>query len=290
MGKNNPKISVVMAVYNTEKFVWQAIESILHQSFSDFEMIIIDDASTDNSWGILQKFAKKDERIKIFQNKKNLWIAKTRQKLINLTNSDYIATMDSDDISTVHRLEKSYNFLKQNYDYAVVSGNTEIIDEKNQILGYRKYSEKIAKNILKKSPIAQWASMFRKKIFEEVNGYDEDLNFGEDYDLWCKMYSKWYKIKNLDNFLLKVRIRQWQTKIKNLKETLKNTIFIQKRAMEKYQIKPDFSDKIYHFLEKILLFFPDFFIFWLFQKYTYSQKYDHRHSHHYDEQKSWKCN
>ncbi len=264
-----PRISIIMPVYNTEKYLEKALESILSQTFWDFEFIIIDDCSTDKSFEICQKYQKQDKRIKLFRNEKNMWISYTRNKLISLAKTNYIASQDSDDISDKNRLELCYNFLEKHKDFAVVSWNNTIIDENSKIIWYRNYSDDIKNIILKKSPISQPASMFRKDVFEKVWWYDKNLNYGEDYDLWLKIFSKWYKIKNLDKNILKYRVRNWQTKSRRLKKTLKNTLLIQKRAIKKYQIKPNFSDRFYHFLERILLFFPDRFILFLFKKLEY---------------------
>ena len=108
------QISVIMPVYNTEKYLSEAIESILTQSFTNFEFIIIDDCSTDDSYYICEKYAKKDDRIQIFRNKKNMWISFTRNRLIECSNTNYIASQDSDDISEINRLKLSYNFLDKN--------------------------------------------------------------------------------------------------------------------------------------------------------------------------------
>lgn len=258
-----PKVSVIMAVFNTEKFLPDAIESILYQDFSDFEFLILDDCSTDNSYKILQKYAQKDIRIKIFQNSKNMWISYTRNRLIELSSADFIVTQDSDDMSFWNRLSLQYDFLQKNPDFAVVSGNNVIINEKGNVVGKRKYSDDISKNILKKSPISQPSSMFRKQIFYEVGGYNKNLDYAEDYDLWLKMYQKWYKIKNLWENLIYYRIRSGQTKSEKLKKTLKNTIFIQKNAI-KNGLKPSISDRIYIFLEQILLLLPDKIILKIF--------------------------
>jgi len=265
------KISVIMPVYNTAKFCWESIESILNQTFKDFEFIIIDDYSTDWSYDICKEYAKKDNRIKLFRNEKNMWISYTRNKLIELSNWKYIASQDSDDISLNNRLELSYNYLENNKDFVVVSWDNIIIDEKWKEIWYRKYSDNIDKIILKKSPVSNPASMFRKNIFLEVWWYDKELNYGEDYDLWCKFYAKWYKIKNLWEILIKLRIRKWQTKSSKLKQTIKNTIFIQKRANKVYWIKSSLSDKIYFVLENILLYLPSSFIIWLFKKLEYKR-------------------
>lgn len=264
------KISVIMPVYNTEKYLWEAIESILNQSFSNFEFIIIDDCSTDKSYEICRKYSKKDERIKLFRNEENKWISFTRNKLISLSETNYIATQDSDDISLKNRLELSIEFLENNRNYWVVSWNNIIINEKSEIIWYRKYSDNIKNIILKKSPISQPSSMFLKDIFEQLWWYDKDLNYGEDYDLWLKIYSKWYEIKNLSENLIKYRLHQNQSKNIKLKETIKNTLFIQKRAVKNYDIKENFSDKFYHLLEKTLLILPNSFILFLFKKLEYS--------------------
>lgn len=263
------KLSVIMPVYNTKKYLPDSIESILNQDFSDFEFIILDDFSDDGSFEICKKYAEKDTRIKLFRNKKNMWISFSRNKLISLAKTEIICSQDSDDISYKNRLSLQFDFLRKNPDFAVCSSNNEIIDENWKIIWFRKYITKIEKIILKKSPISNWSAMFRKNIFLEVWWYDKNLDYAEDYDLWLKMFSKWYKIWIINEFLYKVRIRDWQTKSKNLKKTLKNTLFVQKRAFKKYWLKPNFSDKISYFLLKILYFFPSFFILYLFKKLEY---------------------
>lgn len=127
----SPKISVIMPVYNTKKYLSEAIESILSQTFTDFEFIIIDDCSTDWSYEILQEYEKKDNRIKLFRNEENMWVVKTRNKLLkNISqNSKYIAILDADDISEKNRLELCFDFLEKNPDFWVVSWNNFIINE-----------------------------------------------------------------------------------------------------------------------------------------------------------------
>lgn len=262
------KISVIMAVYNTKPYLKEAIESVLNQTFWEFEFIIVDDYSTDGSYEYLQKIQKTDDRIKLYRNEKNMWISFTRNKLISLTNTNYIATQDSDDISELDRLELSYNFLENNPDYGVVSWNNIIINEDSKVIWYREYWDDIENIILKKSPISQPSSFFKKDLFIELWWYDKSLDFWEDYDLWLKMYINWNKIKNLSNNLIKYRIRSGQTKSTKLKQTIKNTINIQKKAI-KLWLKPSFSDLIYIFLEHFLLILPSNIILFLFKKLEY---------------------
>ena len=258
---NQPKISVIMPVYNTRQWVWEAIESILNQTFEDFEFIIIDDYSTDWSYEICREYAKKDERIRLYRNDKNSWIAYTKNKLILLTKTNYIASQDSDDISCKNRLHIEYYFLEKHKEYAVVSWNNIIIDEKWNFIWHREYSDNIRHVILKKAPVSHPTTMIKKDAFEKVWWYSRD-SYVEDYDLWIKFYVMWYKIKNIDMDLLKYRIRKWSHKSK-VKETIKWTLECQRKAYKK--IKPSFSDLCYHFALSCLLVLPNPVIFKLFK-------------------------
>lgn len=258
-----------MPVYNTDKFVGEAIQSILDQTFTDFEFIIIDDGSTDKSWKIISSFAQKDSRIKALQNEKNRGISYTRNRLIELTTTNYIAVQDSDDVSLPTRLWVLYALHSTHPNVAAIGGNNFIIDENGIIVWYRLYSNNIKNVILKKSPMCHPASMFKKQCFILVGWYNSTLNYGEDYDLWLKMFAQWYDIINIDQYLLKYRVRTWQTKLQHLKQTIKNTISIQQHAIREYALLPTRSDKIYHFLERCLLWLPNTVIFWLFKQIEY---------------------
>lgn len=264
------KISVIMPVYNTEKYLREAIESILSQSFRDFEFLIIDDGSTDGSYEVCEKYAQQDARIQLSRNEKNMGISCTRNKLIELASSEYIAPQDSDDISLPHRLELCYDYLQSHLKAAVVSWNNIIIDEVWNTLWYRKYHNNIKNIILKKSPISQGSSMFRKEVFESLWWYDKNLNYGEDYDLWMRFFQNWYKIKNLDQDLYKVRIRSWQSKSDKLKQTLRNTLLVQERAIERW-LTPSISDRLYRYCLQALLIFPSSFILFLFKLLEYKK-------------------
>ena len=263
-----PLVSVIMPVYNTKQRVWEAIENILNQTLKEFEFIIVDDWSTDWSYEVCESYAKKDKRIRLYRNEKNSGISYTRNRLLSLATTDYIATQDSDDVSTHNRLKLEYEFLSKHKEYWVVAWDNEIIDEEWKKIWLRKYSDNIPSVILKKSPVSNPATMFRKSLFDEVWWYEEWLNYWEDYDIWLKFYLKWYKIKNLDKVLLKYRVRRWQTKSDKLKQTLKNTIKLQEKYI-KLWIKPSLSDRIYILLEKCLLILPSNIVLWLFKILNY---------------------
>ena len=263
---HHPLVSVIMPVYNTKQWVWEAIESILNQTFEDFEFIILDDCSTDGSYEICEKYAKKDKRIKLYRNDKNEGVAFTKNKLIELTSTNYIASQDSDDVSFLNRLELEYNFLENHKDYGVVSGNNVIIDEDWKEIWHRIYSDNMKYIILKKSPVSHPTTLIRKSDFLAVWWYTK-VKYVEDYDLWIKFYENWYKIKNLDEDLLYYRIRKWAQKW-HVKETIRWTLKCQKEAYSK--IKPSFSDRVYHFALSCLLLLPKSTILKIFSIIEYN--------------------
>jgi glycosyltransferase involved in cell wall biosynthesis len=268
MEKNKlPKVSVLMPNYNNSEYLIGAIESIINQTYTNFEFIIVDDCSTDNSWKIIQEYAKKYKKIMCFRNEKNLNIVKTRNNLFNLAdkNSKYLAIFDSDDISLSKRLEKQVEFLENNVEYGLVGSQVYIIDETNKIIGKRYYQtnyDKLKKKMIFKSPVAQPSVMLRREIIESIGDYSDKYEVCEDYDLWFRVLKK-YKIVNLKVFLLKYRITKTQSKNKKLKLTIRNTIKIQSKYLfnKKYF---SFFGLIYFLLENILLVLPNKLILKLF--------------------------
>lgn len=257
-----------MPVYNTWSYVREAIESILLQTLQDFEYIIIDDASTDCSMDILREYAQRDSRIRLYAHTENKGISATRNEAIKRARAPYIATQDSDDISAPNRLEKLFTFLESYWEYAAVGSDNEIIDSTGNKIGVRRYETRVDRSILKSSPISNPASMFRTEVFMGLWWYRSGLDYGEDYDLWLNMYLHGYKLGNIPEYLVKLRLRDGQTKSEKIKETLKNTIYLQEYYIQQW-ITPSLSDRFYIFLEKLLLFFPSTWIWYLFKKITY---------------------
>ena len=135
---NPPLVSVIMSVYNAEKFLNSAIESITNQTFTDFEFIIIEDCSTDKTLEILREFKEKDNRIKIIQKEKNegpKGFIKNLNLGLNMAQGKYVARMDSDDISLPERFQKQVIFLENNPEISMVGAQIDFINEKNEIIG-----------------------------------------------------------------------------------------------------------------------------------------------------------
>ena len=143
-----PLLTVLMPVYNAEKFLKDSIDSILKQTYSDFEMLILDDASTDNSLKIIKAYAKENKRIKILVNKTNQKQAKCRNRLLKNSKTEFIAWMDADDISLPHWLQTQIDFLKQNPKIDVVSCHMQFFETRKSILKRALLDSQIKSNFL----------------------------------------------------------------------------------------------------------------------------------------------
>lgn len=273
MEKNIKNLSIIMTVYNGEKYISQTIESILSQSYREFEFIIIDDGSTDDSFDISKEYSLQDNRIRLYRNKQNLWVVKTRNILLSKVSQDikYIAIIDADDIADLKRMKKQIDYLKSHIDISFLGSDIDIIDESGKIIWERIYPHthhEISKSIFQKSPLAQPAVMIRKSALDVIGQYDSDFERCQDYELWCRAFDRWYKIANLDQKLTKYRVYWEQWKSCHLKLSLRNTIKIQRKYIfqKKYF---SFGNILYFIAENILAIFPSTFILWIFKKITY---------------------
>src|SRR3989344_7470139 len=202
-----PKVSIIMSVYNGEEFLRDSILSILDQSYKDFEFIIVNDASTDNSLKIMEDFQKNDSRIKIIDNKFNLGLTKSLNKGISEAKGEYLARLDSGDLSLPKRLEKQVDFLDQNRDVGLIGSLMYIIDTKGAIIKEVKYptdDKKIKKDLIKYNPFAHSSIMFRKEIASKVDFYDENYRYTQDYNFYFKIFPR-TQFANLPVFLVKYR-------------------------------------------------------------------------------------
>ncbi|MDD3266704.1 MAG: glycosyltransferase family 2 protein [Burkholderiales bacterium] len=203
-----PMISVVMPVYNAEKYVAEAIESILNQTYSDFEFIIIDDYSTDNSYEIINKYAKADKRIRLFRNEVNKKLPKTLNFGISQSLGKYIARMDADDISLPERFTKQIEFMEQNPDIGVCGSYAEVFYASNGLMKVQLDHGSIKSfTLFFLNNLIHPTLMVRKSIFEyDGLWYDENLDgLAEDYELWIRFLLNGVRFTNLDEVLLKYR-------------------------------------------------------------------------------------
>ncbi|MBE7706628.1 MAG: glycosyltransferase family 2 protein [Cyanobacteria bacterium SIG30] len=208
LGDIMPRVSVLMPVYNTnEEFLKEAIQSILNQTFGDFEFIILDDGSKNDVESVIKSF--NDDRIKFYKNEKNMGIPYTRNRLLDLANSEYLAYMDSDDTSYPNRLEIQVNFLDNNQDVAVVGAGLKISNDEIYI---NKYDLKYL-DVVQRCCVHNNVVMIRKSILDKYNiRYNENYPSAEDYHLWSNII-KYSRIVNLPDILIDYRIHTTNTTV-----------------------------------------------------------------------------
>lgn len=204
----NPTVTVLMPVYNVEKYVGLAIESIISQTFEDFKLLIIDDASTDHTLDIIYQYH--DKRIEVIKNHTNAGIANSLNKGLALTNSPYIARMDGDDIAKSTRLEKQLAYMKFNSNLSIVGSHMELINDNGIIL---KNQEKKTGNTNIKmglfcgnTSLAHPSIIIKKSDFDKYFlRYDSAFQYAEDYDLYCRA-SQYIEFDNYPEALVQYRI------------------------------------------------------------------------------------
>lgn len=197
-----PTVSIHMCTYNREHFIQQAIDSVLAQTYTDFELLILDDASTDNTKEVVLPYLI-DTRIRYITNEYNLGITKNRNKALSLSQGKYIAVLDSDDywIDT-KKIQKQIDFLEKHNDYALVGTYMNIVDNTNHLIKKVSYPTShflIKQLLLIKNMFAHSSVMYRKDIIISLGGYDESLAIWEDYDLWLKI-GLTYKYSNISEY------------------------------------------------------------------------------------------
>ncbi len=200
----NPKVTVFMPVYNGEKYLKESIESILSQTFRDFELLIVNDGSRDGSEKIIKDF--KDDRIRYIKNKENLGVVKTRNVGIKESRGTYLALMDQDDISLPRRLDIQVKFMDDNLDIGISGTWTKTIGNNAGTIGkFLTDPEEIHANLLFFTSVAHSSVIMRRNLLINNNlEYSDVLEIWEDYGLWTRAV-KITKISNIPKVLLKYR-------------------------------------------------------------------------------------
>jgi glycosyltransferase involved in cell wall biosynthesis len=254
-----------MGVYNGIKYIRPAVESILAQTYRDFEFIIFDDRCTDGTSEILEEYAKKDKRVIIVKNEKNIGLTASLNIGLKMAKGDLIARMDADDIAKPERFAKQIAFLDAHPDVAVLGTWADIIDPDGKVIGEFTYAtepEQIRKNMVERHQIIHPAVMFRKSILEKSGVYDEYYKSAQDYEFFSRVLMH-YKAANLPEKLLQYRWDFTQGEgflfgKRQQKEALQTRwLMISKRGWPKshvvYMIKPALSYVVPMWLKKAIL-------------------------------------
>lgn len=231
---SSPTVSVIMSVFNGEKFLSETIDSVLNQSFRDFEFIIVDDGSTDATADILSKYAPRDSRIRVLREGK-----KGRAGALNLAisaaNGKYVANTDADDLSMPRRLEEQVSFMETNPEVGVLGGAFELVTHSGaaiDIIRHPLEDAQIRSAMLRYCPICHSSVILRKNIVLASGGYRSAFEPSEDYDLWLKM-SACSRLANLHNVVVRYRLHANQLSVRRVERQTLCTLAISAAAEQR---------------------------------------------------------
>lgn len=228
-----------MSVYNGEKYLQEAIDSILGQTFKDFEFLIINDGSTDKTAEILKSY--NDPRIKIINNEKNIGLTKSLNKGLRLVRGEYIARQDADDISMPERLEKEVEFLEQNKNVGLVGTDYFMINEKGKVVHIVKClngCRELKAKLLESNQFGHGSVMFRRECIDNIGAYREEFKFAQDYDFYLRIVEA-YDVANISEPLYKWRIDSKSISVAKKALQDKYTLLAIELAKEKRKLGKD---------------------------------------------------
>ncbi len=202
------KISIIMGIYNCADTLPLAIDSILAQTYSEWELIMCDDCSTDNTYEIAQGYAEKyPEKIILIKNEENKRLAYTLNHCLEYATGEFVARMDGDDISQPERLEKQLRFLKENPQYQLVGSQMQRFSDEGlaDVVDIEEYPDKYT--IIKQSPFNHATILTYKYVYDQLEGYtvEKRTERGQDYDLWFKFFAKGFQGYNIQEPLYLVK-------------------------------------------------------------------------------------
>lgn len=247
MRKEQPLVSVVMPTYNAERYISVAIESILNQTYSNWELIVINDGSTDSTPILVQNFILQDSRIRIVNHDSNKGLIEARNRGLNEASGKYIANLDSDDISHANRLAVQVDFLERNVDSLLVGSACEVVDSEARKTGSIDRdlpNDHIPVILLFSNYFINSTVMFRAAAVKEV-GYAKDIPIAEDYGLFVAL-SKQGRLANLNQKLIDYRLHDDNISLRSAEEMGKAEREIQRRQLEELKIKATDSELRMH--------------------------------------------
>jgi len=237
-------VSVVMSVLNGERFLPEAVESILFQSFCDFEFVIIDDGSIDKSGSMLDAYQGADPRVRVY-HQENKGLVDALNRGCGLARGKYIARMDADDIAVADRLSWQVDFMERHSEVAVLGGAVEFIDQNGKILGiapHPLHNREIQRVLLDRTFLWHPSVLIRKAALTAVGGY-RNVTHAEDYDLWLRIAER-FQLANLETVLLKYRIHPGQVSVTRCQKQAFGAAAAQAAALARKNGKPDPLDSV----------------------------------------------
>lgn len=251
------KVSILMSVYNGERFVRQAVESLLNQTCHDFELFIVDDASTDRTHGILEELAAQDSRVMVLTNSTNLGLTKslnialrlpldgfdrltvvsTSNHKLGVAQGNFVARMDADDIALPQRLEKQVAFLNAHPEVGIVGTWYQFINDAGNGLEEKHPptdDAQLRRALIRFNPFLHSSTMIRTTVLDQIGGYDESYSRAQDYDLWMRC-APLTKFANLPEILMQKRFTMGMISYAREKEQIRSALRVRLAALRRKQ-------------------------------------------------------
>ncbi len=265
-----PAVSILMPVYNPHPIYFSmAVGSIRSQTFRDWELIIVEDPSPNPAGKMLKNIA--DDRIRLITNSQRTGLISQRNRTIFEARADIVALMDADDIADHYRIEKQFAFLADNPKIDLVGSSLRIINNKGNVIGYRRYPtmhDEICAAMPRYCPVAHPSVMVRKHAIEAVGSY-RTYPAAEDYDLWSRMVLAGFRFQNIDDYLLNYRFHSGSlSKGKNARKILICTRLVKKKYWWKVM---KWHDRLRYYGESLISTAPTEAILFLFRFLTYGK-------------------
>lgn len=254
MKLKEPLISVIMPVKNAGKFVGAAVESIIDQTYKNWEMIVVNDGSTDETGKILQKFSRKDKRITVITNKQSKGIGASLNLALTKAKGKYIARMDGDDISLPNRLTTQVAFLQKHSKIVAVGGQAEMIDGEGEIFAYKHFptdATKLREMIMWMVPIQHPVMMARGEVYKKCR-YDETFKTAEDVEMFMQLL-KYGELGNVPQVVYQYRKADTSNGYHNLKQTFYLTLLGRYRGITKHGYIPSVKGVILSLMQLLVV-------------------------------------
>ncbi|MFH1971837.1 MAG: glycosyltransferase family 2 protein [Patescibacteria group bacterium] len=260
MRKNIDKslVSVIMTVYNAQDFVQEAVVSILEQTYSNLELIIVNDGSNDETLKILNNLRKNDSRIRVISLNRNYGPSYASNIGIKEAKGTYIARMDADDVSLPTRIQKQVNYLEKHPKTVILGGQCKLINKDGKSVGRKNFPTKhndIYKSLFKINPIQHPSCMINVDLIgKDRFFYNTKHVLAHDLELIFYL-SQFGKLANLKDSVLCYRLHSDSLSLKNPKNTFKATLSVRKNSVKKYGYKTDFVGRLMNLVQTIVVYF-----------------------------------
>lgn len=233
--QSKPRVSVIMTAYNNKDTISEAIDSLLAQTYLDWELIVCDDASTDNTYNIVKAYLDKyPNKIVLLSNVWNCGAAYGRNHCIQHSRGEYLAILDGDDIAMPDRLEKQVAFLDEHPEYAIVGSNAIIFDRKKAWKTREMPKGPIKRDFLNNRVFINSSTILRRSVVIEVKGFtvNEHTRRGQDTELWSKLYGKGYNGYNIQENLIKYREDEAEYKRRGVRKNWQHYLHLNLRVIK----------------------------------------------------------